>query len=217
MDTDLPPNFRDLPLTFEELVDPRRTALVMWDFQKGLAGKASNLATLKPNALALLAAAEQAGVMVAWSQHAFPPLDQMTGPWLTWMMRRQGVTRPQDLKPMFQEGSEEVDWLDGFQPLPHHLVLKKQQPSLFFNTPFDHHLRIKNIRTIVVCGFATDIGVEFTVRHGNALGYHAVVVEDACGAYAPINHERSIAFLRDWWGVASTTQVVPAWGATKKA
>ena len=23
------------------------------------------------------------------------------------------------------------------------LVLKKQQPSLFFNTPFDHHLRIK--------------------------------------------------------------------------
>ncbi len=208
MEPDLPLNFRDLPLTFEDLVDPRRTALVMWDFQKGLAGKASNLATLKPNALALLEAAEKAGVMVAWSQHHFPPLDQMTGPWLTWMMRRQGVTRPQDLKPMFQEGSEEVEWLEGFQPLPHHLVLKKQQPSLFFNTPFDHHLRIKNIRTIVVCGFATDIGVEFTVRHGNALGYHAVVVEDACGAYNKSNHDTSIQFLREWAVVTSTAALV---------
>jgi ureidoacrylate peracid hydrolase len=211
MDTDLPLNFRDLPLTFEDLVDPRRTALVMWDFQKGLAGKASNLATLKPNALALLEAAEKAGVMVAWSQHHFPPLDQMTGPWLTWMMRRQGVTRPQDLKPMFQEGSEEVEWLDGFQPLPHHLVLKKQQPSLFFNTPFDHHLRIKNIRTIVVCGFATDIGVEFTVRHGSALGYHAVVVEDACGAYKEDFRQRSLKFLHEWGHVSTTHLVLQNW------
>ncbi|MFN0161845.1 MAG: cysteine hydrolase family protein, partial [Burkholderiales bacterium] len=188
--------------------------LVMWDFQKGLAGKASNLAQLKANSLALLAAADKAGVMVAWSEHNFPPMDQMSGPWLRWMMRRQGVTRAQDLKPMFQAGSQDVAWLDGFQPASHHLVLKKQQPSLFFNTPFDHHLRVKNIRTIVLCGFATDIGVEFTVRHGNALGYHAVIAEDACGAYAQVNHERSIAFLRDWADVASTAQVQAAWSGS---
>ena len=212
MTTDTPLNFRDLPLTFEELVDPRRTALVMWDFQKGLAGKASNLPVLAANAKTLLEAADRAGVMVVWSEHNFPPLDQMTGPWLRWMMRRQGVSRPEDLKPMFQAGTPEVEWLDGFTPAPHHLVLKKQQPSLFFNTPLDHHLRVKNIRTIVMAGFATDIGVEFTVRHGNALGYHAVVVEDACGAYAQENHERSIAFLRGWADVSIVAQLNKTWG-----
>ena len=211
MNTRTPQNFQDLPHSFAELVAPARTALVLWDLQKGLAGKASNLKTLASNAAALIAAAEQAGVMVAWSAHTFPPLDQLSGHWLRWMMKRQGVTRPEDLKPMFQAGSEEVEWLAGFKPQSHHLVLKKQQPSLFFNTPFDHHLRIKGIRTIVLAGFATDIGIDFTARHGNALGYHAVIVEDATGAYAQANHERSIAFLRDWAEVASTAQVVAEW------
>ena len=211
MDTRSPQNFQDLPHSFAELVTPARTALVLWDLQKGLAGKASNLSALKANAAALITAAEQAGVMVAWSEHTFPPLDQLSGPWLRWMMKRQNVTRPEGLKPMFQAGSEEIEWLDGFKPLPHHLVLKKQQPSLFFNTPFDHHLRIKGIRTIVLAGFATDIGIDFTARHANALGYHAVIIEDATGAYAQANHERSIAFLRDWAEVASTAQVVAQW------
>ena len=206
-----PQNFQDLPHSFAELVAPDRSALVLWDLQKGLAGKASNLEALTSNAAALIAAAEKAGVMVAWSEHSFPPLDQLSGPWLRWMMKRQGVTRPEDLKPMFQAGSEEIEWLEGFKPLPHHLVLAKQQPSLFFNTPFDHHLRIKGIRSIVLAGFATDIGIDFTARHGNALGYHAVIVEDATGAYAQANHERSIAFLRDWAEVASTAQVVAQW------
>lgn len=212
MDTRTPQNFQDLPHSFAELVAPARTALVLWDLQKGLAGKASNLDTLKTNATKLITAAEQAGVMVAWSEHTFAPLDQLSGPWLRWMMKRQNVTRPEDLKPMFQAGSEENEWLNGFKPLPHHLVLKKQQPSLFFNTPFDHHLRIKGIRTIVLAGFATDIGIDFTARHANALGYHAVIIEDATGAYAQANHERSIAFLRDWAEVASTAQVLAQWG-----
>lgn len=215
MDTRTPLNFQDLPRTFAELVAPSRTALVLWDLQKGLAGKAPNLATLKANAAALIAAAERSGVMVAWSEHTFPPLDQLSGHWLRWMMKRQNVTRPEDLKPMFQAGSEEIEWLEGFKPLPHHLVLKKQQPSLFFNTPFDHHLRIRGIRTIVLAGFATDIGIDFTARHGNALGYHAVIAEDACGAYLQANHERSIAFLRDWAEVASTVEVVAAWSGSQ--
>jgi nicotinamidase-related amidase len=206
-----PLNFQDLPHSFAELVAPARTALVLWDLQKGLAGKAPNLAALKTNAAALIAAADAAGVLVVWSEHTFPPLDQLSGHWLRWMMKRQNVTRPEDLKPMFQAGSEEVQWLEGFKPQPHHLVLKKQQPSLFFNTPFDHHLSIKGIRTIVLAGFATDIGIDFTARHGNALGYHAVIAEDACGAYVQANHERSIAFLRDWAEVASTAQVVSEW------
>ena len=215
MDTRTPLNFQDLPRTFAELVAPSRTALVLWDLQKGLAGKAPNLATLKVNAAALIAAAERSGVVVAWSEHTFPPLDQLSGHWLRWMMKRQNVTRPEDLEPMFQAGSEEIEWLEGFKPLPHHLVLKKQQPSLFFNTPFDHHLRIRGIRTIVLAGFATDIGIDFTARHGNALGYHAVIAEDACGAYVQANHERSIAFLRDWAEVASTAEVAAAWSGAQ--
>ena len=208
-----PLNFQQLPTSFAELIEPSRTALVMWDMQKGLAGKAPNLVTLKAAASRLLDAAEAAGVLVAWSRHGFPAMENMTGPWLAWMMRKQGVSQPEDLKPMFQAGTEEVEFLDGFKPLPHHLVIPKQQPSLFLDSPFDHYLKVRGIRTIVVAGFATDIGVELTVRHGNALGYHAVVAEDACGAYAQAGHDRSIAFLRNWANVATTAEVVAQWPA----
>lgn len=98
---------------------------------------------------------------------------------------------------MFEEGSEEVEWLEGIQRLPHHPVLKQQQPSLFFNTSFDHHLCIKNICLIAVCGFATDICAEFTVRRENALGYHAVMAVDVCGAYKNLHHNRSTNSLCD--------------------
>ena len=64
MDTRTPQNFQDLPRTFAELVAPARTAQVLWDLQKGLAGKSSNPGQLKANAAALIAAAEQAGVQV---------------------------------------------------------------------------------------------------------------------------------------------------------
>lgn len=206
-----PANFLDLPGSFAELIDPSRTALVMWDMQKGLAGKAPNLPALKMSAASLLSAAEKAGVLVVWSQHIFPRMNQMTGPWLTWMMKKQGVACPEDLQPMFQPGSKEVEFLDGFEPKSHHLIFKKQQPSLFIDTPFAHHLKVQGIRSIVLVGFATDIGVEFTARHAIALGYHVIVVEDATGAYVQAGHDRSIAFLRDWAEVAKASQVVDEW------
>lgn len=207
----MPFNFQQLPRSFAELVEPSRTALVMWDMQKGLAGKAPNLTTLQTAALKLLDAAEKAGVLVAWSRHTFPAMEHMTGPWLAWMIRKQGVSRPEDLRPMFQVDSDDVEFLDGMVPKSHHLVIPKQQPSLFIDTPFDHYLKTRGIRTVVLAGFATDIGVELTARHGMALGYHAVIAEDACGAYAQASHDRSIAFLRDWAHVTTTDQVVSQW------
>ena len=86
-----PVNFLDLPRSFSELIDPARTALVMWDMQKGLAGNAPNLPALKIAAASLLNAAEEANVLVVWSQHIFPRMDRMTGPWLTWMMKLLGL------------------------------------------------------------------------------------------------------------------------------
>ena len=207
----VPLNFQQLPRSFAELVEPSRTALVMWDMQKGLAGKAPNLAALQTAAAKLLDAADKAGVLVAWSRHTFPAMENMTGPWLTWMMRKQAVSRPEDLRPMFQAGSDEVEFLDGIAPRTQHLVFPKQQPSLFVDTPFDHYLKVRGIRTIVLAGFATDIGIELTARHGMALGYHAVIAEDACGAYAQASHDRSIAFLRDWANVAKAAEVVAEW------
>jgi nicotinamidase-related amidase len=97
----------------------------------------------------------------------------------------------------------DTNFIDGLEPLPHHIVLEKSQPSLFVDTPLDLRLKTLGIDALIVCGVASDIGIAFTCRHAAALGYFTVVIEDASGAYSDAAHERSVAFLRGW-----TTPVV---------
>lgn len=200
-----------LPRTVEELLDPTEAALIVWDMQNGLAGHARNVDAIVEAGRRLVQAADEANVPVFWSRHVFPPLEATSGPWLLWMMRQQGVENPDELRPMLQRGSRDVEFLDALRPAPHHIVLEKSQPSLFFDTPLDSMLKVRQVRSVVVCGFATDIGVEFTVRHASAEGYFPIVVEDACGAYRPENHQRSIAFLTEWCHVTNSHEVAARW------
>jgi nicotinamidase-related amidase len=201
----------DVPLTLRELVHPPTTALVMWDFQTGLAGKARGTESVQQAAQRLLRQADAAGVTVIWSRHVLPPLSLTPLPWVLFLMRKQRVERPEQLKPSMQEGMAETEFLPGFIPAPNHIVLEKSQPSLFVDTPIDLRLKTKGIKTLVICGVATDIGVEFTARHAAATGYFPVIAEDACGAYTEEAHNRSIASMQSMMSVASVAEITACW------
>ena len=192
-----------LPRTTKDFLDPRRAALVMWDMQNGLAGRAPRVATIRDNALKLLESAEREKMPVIWSRHILPPLHLTTGPFLLFLMKKQKVDSPDKLVPTMQAGMDDTNFIDGLKPLPHHIVLEKSQPSLFVDTPLELRLKTLGVDTLIIGGVATDIGIEFTCRHAAALGYFTVVVEDASGAYTDAAHERSLTFLRGW-----TTPVV---------
>jgi nicotinamidase-related amidase len=195
-----------LPRRLEDFLDPRRAALVMWDMQKGLAGKAPNVASIRDNALKLLDAAEGMNMPVIWSRHILPPLELTAGPFLLFLMKKQKVDDPSKLIPTMQRGGEDTELIDGLAPKPHHIVLEKSQPSLFVDTPLDLRLKTLGVDTLIMTCVATDIGTEFTCRHAAALGYFSVVIEDATGSYTREAHDRSIAFLRSWTTPVITTQ-----------
>ena len=201
-----------IPLTLADFLRRDRVALVMWDMQKGLAGRSPTIGEIVPRAQALIAAAERASVPVIWSRHILPPLRFTSGPFLKFLMKKQNVDRPSQLKPTMQQGMDDTQFVDGLAPGPDHLVLEKSQPSLFVDTPLDLRLKAMAIDTLVIAGVATDIGIELTCRHAATLGYYSVVVEDATGAYSREAHERSLAFLRSWTTPVVTTQtIVGAW------
>ena len=201
-----------IPLTLADFLAPDRVALVMWDMQKGLAGRSPMIGEIVPRANRLIDAAERASIPVIWSRHILPPLRFTTGPFIKFLMKKQQVDRPSLLKPTMQEGMEDTQFVDGLSPRPNHLVLEKSQPSLFVDTPLDLRLKAMAIDTLVIAGVATDIGIELTCRHAATLGYYSVVVEDATGAYSREAHERSLAFLRSWTTPVVTTQtIVGAW------
>lgn len=197
-----------VPLTPTDFLDPKRAVLVLWDMQKGLAGRSPSIATVTKNAQALLAAAERLSIPVVWSRHILPPLYLTSGPFLLFLMKKQKVDRPSLLKPTMQEGMDETDFVDGLSPAPHHIVLEKSQPSLFVDTPLDMRLKAMQRDTLVIAGVATDIGIEFTCRHASATGYYSVVAEDATGAYSEQAHQRSLDFLRSWTTPVMKTQTI---------
>jgi nicotinamidase-related amidase len=209
------PASSNVPRSLGEFVHPATTALIMWDMQKGLAGKASKAAELVATAQRLRDAADRAGVLVVWSRHILPPLDLTVGPFLLFVMRKQKVDDPGKLRPFMQRGAEETEFLPGLEPAAHHVVLEKSMPSFFVDTPLDLRLKARGIRSVVLAGVATDIGVEFTARHAVAKGYYPVIAEDACGSYSPEAHERSIAFLRQWGPVALTEEICAVWQASR--
>jgi len=202
-----------VPSSYEEMVDPRSAALIMWDFQVGLGGRAVNLNEIVTAARRLLGAADESGVPVIWSRHTIPPLPQVTPGSLYRMMKKQGVRSPADLQPAMREGSPDREFIPQLQPRKYDTIIDKSTPSFFVGTPLQLRLSALQVRTLVFCGVATEIGIDLTAKHAFALGFYPVVVEDAVGSYTPERHTLGLAALRSWVPVMTASEVIAGWEA----
>jgi nicotinamidase-related amidase len=201
-----------LPTSLSDFIQTNKVALIMWDMQNGLAGKASNLTQIRVNANLLLDCADKHQIPVFWSKHILPSLELTTEPFLMFLMKKQNVKDPNLLVETMKAGMFDAQYLEGLEPRQGHIVLEKSQPSFFIDTPLDLRLKTLGIKTLVFAGVATDIGIEFTCRHAASLGYFSVVAEDACGSYTEVAHQRSLDFLRSWiTPVVKTQEITEIW------
>ena len=76
--------------------------------------------------------------------------------------------------------------------LPAAVRIVKRQMRAFFGAELDLQLRRRGCDTVVICGVATNMGVEGTARAAFDLNYHVVIAEDAYGSVAPGLHEFAI-------------------------
>ena len=178
--------------SLEESLHPRRTALVMWDLQVGLAGQASNRAALAQTVPALLSGARAAGCRVVWSRHVGLPVSHLSPAMRRMEVRRQGVSAPDAIAQYMPAGSAEGEWVDWAAPTADEVVLEKSFPTFFVGTGLESLLRAWSVDTLVLAGVATDHGIDLTTRHGLALGFTCVVAADASGSFTAEAHDGSI-------------------------
>lgn len=189
----------------------------MWDFQVGLAGRALHLVRLVATSGRLLAAADSADIPVMWSRHTLPPIESTTPGMQLFQARKQGVASARDLKPFMQPGSPEREFLTELSPRPHDVVIEKSSPSFFVGTALQQRLFAAGIRSVVIAGVATEVGVDLTAKHALALGYVPVVVEDAVGSYTDENQEIGLAALRTWIPVVTADEIISVWQHDRSA
>jgi nicotinamidase-related amidase len=109
---------------------------------------------------------------------------------------------------------EPEDWSDilpalGSHPLDH--LITKHQWGAFFGTDLDLQLRRRKIDTIVLCGIATNIGVETTAREAYQYGYNQIFATDAMNAYSEEEHQHTCTYILPRMGcIRSTDEIVAA-------
>ena len=98
--------------------------------------------------------------------------------------------------------------------LPAAVRITKRQMSAFFGSELDLQLRRRGCDTLVICGVATNRGVEATARAAFDLNYHVVVAADACGSIAPGLHDFAVEnILPRIARVRRTAEIIQALGS----
>ncbi len=184
-------------------LEPKRTALVVIDLQKGITSMptAPYSADAVIEKAATLADAFRASGGFVVLVHVGPSPDG-----------GDALHPVTDAAP--RRGNPPVDWdqfVPAMGPKEGDHVVRKRQWGAFYGTDLDLQLRRRHIDTIVLCGIATNIGVESTARDAYERGYQQVFVEDATSDLSAEAHTFSMEHVLSRIGrIRSTDEVLNA-------
>lgn len=167
-------------------LDPKTTALVLIDLQKGIlpfAGGPHSAQQVLDNATDLAARFRQLDapvvmVRVGWSETFAEALKQEVD--------KPAATPEGGLPAVWWEFPEQLAVTDS------DIQVVKRQWGAFYGTDLELQLRRRGIKTIVLAGISTNIGVESTARNAWEQGFELVIAEDACSAHDNENHQSSV-------------------------
>jgi len=184
------------------LIDRSKTALVVIDLQKGIVGRQTApypSDIVVKNAAALADAFRKIGLPVFLVRVAFSP-------------DGKDVLRPLVDVP-WPTQTPPPDWTDivpEMGPKPGDFVITKHQWGAFYGTELDLEFRRRGVTTMVLCGIATNIGVESTARFAFEYGFNQIFAEDAMSAMSAEEHALTLAKIFPRIGLVRKTAAILA-------
>lgn len=107
---------------------------------------------------------------------------------------------------------------DLISPEPGEPVITKPCYDGFEDTKLDVTLRSLGIRTCIYAGFASNVCVEATARHGFVKGYYSVLLSDASATGTWEEHAACTRLFQMFYGpVLRTDEVRTVWERARKA
>jgi nicotinamidase-related amidase len=186
----------DIPQTLEEVCDPQRLALVVYDMQVGILGQIKNSDAIVAKVSRVLAAARGAGVRTFFMRHMSLPRELMGAFAYRMAMAWQRTDDPEKVSPWFLRDTPGFAITPELAPRPSEAIFDKLTMSALEGTPLSIALRDCGITTMALVGVAMEIGIEPTARHAADLGIIPVIVEDACGSGHAEAAQRSVESLK---------------------
>jgi len=171
-----------VPTQVEQVADPSRTAVIIYDMQVGIISQIEDGAAVLKKCLELVAAARETGYRIFFTRHMWLPLRAAGVGQLRRAMIWQRTEDSAKLGTPFLPGSGPWQIAAELNPGADDVLIDKITMSAFTGTFLDIALRDARIESFIIAGIALEVGIEPTVRHGADLNYIPIVITDACGS-----------------------------------
>ena len=168
------------------VIDRSKTAFVVIDLQKGVLQmevKPHPAEEVIANAAKLAAAFRKDGMPVFLVHVAMGPGTALK------TISDETFQRPANAAPDW------ADFVPEMTPQPGDVVITKRQWGAFYGTELELGLRRRGVDTIVLCGIATDYGVESTARFAYEYGFQQIFAEDAMSSRSEEQHSAAVNFV----------------------
>jgi nicotinamidase-related amidase len=165
-------------------LDHATTALVLIDLQRGItAGQTvpHAAADVIARAARLIAACRSRGVHIVLV-HVDPGPNGVLFP-------RPEADQP---RPPMTVGPHWAELMPELGREATDVVVTKHQPNAFYATDLEVQLQRRGVRTIILGGISTNVGVEATARAAHERGYEQIFVSDVMAAREADLHEHSV-------------------------
>lgn len=165
-------------------IDPRRTALLVMDYQNGIVHSIADADALLSRVGSAIEAVRRHGAHVAYVRVAFDDEDY------------ELVPPHSALAPALAAGGKALHSdspatavHDRIAPQPGDIVVRKTRIGAFSTTDLDEQLRARDVTTLILAGISTSGVVLSTVRDAGDRDYRLFVLADATADREPGTHE----------------------------
>jgi len=183
-----------------EILNPAKTALLVWDVQNMLVRRIFNVETFLPTTENVISQARKINIPVIFSK--ISPLPE----------KFESAVRKYFLRKRLFSGNQAPDGLElTIDPVKEDIVIPKSTASMFIGTNFEQLLHNSGITTIVITGIATEMGVESTARDAINRGFFPVIVTDAVSSMNQDAHSRSLENLKNMMILLKSDELIGFW------
>jgi nicotinamidase-related amidase len=165
-------------------LDPRRTALLVMDYQNAIVGRLEDAEALLARVARAIALVRQHGGTVGYVRVAFDDADFDRIP-----PTSQFASLVASTGRAMHAGSPATAVYESVAPEPGDLIVRKTRVGAFSTTDLDGQLRARQIDTLILAGISTSGVVLSTVRDAADRDYRVLVLADASADPVPGVHE----------------------------
>jgi nicotinamidase-related amidase len=163
-------------------LDPRRTALLVMDYQRAILERLPDADALLHRTAGAIAGARARGVHVAYVRVAFRDADYAAVPATNRTFAAATANRG------FDDDAPATAIDDRVAPEPGDIVVRKTRVGAFSTTDLAEQLQERGITTLILAGISTSGVVLSTVRDAADHDYEIIVLADGCADPDPELH-----------------------------